>query len=63
MASCFGKKVHSVARGLGDVKTTQKAGSLPNENRKYILHKGLQFSLRTLRTVVIFIFMLRYLET
>lgn len=51
MASWFGKKVHSVATGLGDAKATQKAGSLPNQNRKHIVHKGLLFALRTLRTV------------
>lgn len=62
MASCFGRKVHSVAKGLGEVKTTQKAGSLPNQNRKYIMHKGLWFALRTLRTTVILLFMLQYLE-
>lgn len=53
------KKGHSVARGLGDLQTTQKGGTLPNQNPKDIMQKGLQLARRT---VGILPFVLQCLE-
>lgn len=53
------KKGHSVARGLGDLQTTQKGGTLPNQNPEDIMQKGLQLARRT---VGILPFVLQRLE-
>lgn len=52
MASCFGKKGHSVARGLGDLQTTQKARTLPNQKPKDIMQKGLRLARWTMEILL-----------